>query len=114
MRIGGYRDASAFLLIALGAIWVLVASITPFSVLRYNIYSLVVTLLLGVSLWRAGQWVRARRPFGFHFAVAVLLVFIATPFLFGGRPTVAAAAIELVVLSVTILAWIRASRVPGA
>ena len=111
MRIGGLRGATGIVLIVVGALAVVAAILTPITA---DVYGSVVKLLLGVALCRAGQLVRATSRYAYHLAVGALLVLIAAPFVLHNRPTRVAAIVEVSVLLLTVAAWARASRVPGA
>jgi len=114
MRMGGIQGVVALLLMVLGGLLVLGALAAPFVATQWTLANVVLMLLIGATLWRAGHLLRLGRTYGYHLAVAAIVVLTAAPFLFGTHPAMLATALEILLLLLVLESWRRVPRAPGA
>jgi hypothetical protein len=114
MKLGSAKDVASLGLLLLGALLVLGALARPLVEASWSIADILLGIVFGLALWRAGKLIRRGVGYGYPLAAAILLLSIGQPYLRGHTLPLPGAVILLVLLGLVLLAWWRTRGAPVA
>jgi hypothetical protein len=114
MRLGSAKDAASTLLVAMGALMVLGSVVSPLTQGQWSLPNVIIAFVFGIALWRAGRLIGQGHLYGFHLAIASLVLLLVQPYLRGRTLSAVGTIILLGLLGLVIVAWRRTRGVPDA